>query len=129
MLVSFSSTVIAIFLFVASRPDMLPTNWQRITYYTFMFLWAGFTILLLLSLRHVFPATWDFHTKVDFMLTSGLFLRRMAFYNLALMVTSLSFIVIVFIISPVSTGISDKLFGTSALKSKVEAVELKRDSS
>jgi hypothetical protein len=47
----------------------------------------------------------------DFMLTAELFLRRMGRYNLALMATIGSFMAIVFVLSPISAVISDKIFG------------------
>ena len=65
---------------------------------------------LLWTLKHKFPPTWEFHAKYDFILTAELFLRRMGSYNLALMATIGSFMAIIFVLSPVSAVISDKLF-------------------
>jgi hypothetical protein len=113
MLISFSSTLMAILLFIANKPEMLPNLWQQVSYYAAMFLWMSFTMWLLYSLHHQFPPTWEFHTKRDFMITSNLYLRRMGIYNLTLIATIVSFIAIVLVLSPVSAVISDKLFQTA----------------
>jgi hypothetical protein len=110
MLVSFSGTLIALFLFVANRPKMLPYVWQQWAFYTVVAAWSLSTMVLLWSLKHIFPPTWEFHKKNDFMLTSELFLRRMGLYNITLLITILSFLSLLIVLSPISATISDKLF-------------------
>jgi len=110
MLISFSGTLIAILLFIANRPEMLPYIWQQVMFYCIMSTWSLSTIALLWSLKHTFPPTWEFHKKYDFMLTSELFLRRMGLYNITLAVTIVSFLMLLVVLSPISATISDKLF-------------------
>jgi hypothetical protein len=110
MLISFSGTLIALFLFVANRPEVLPMLWQQWVFYSVILAWVISTMHLLWELKHKFPPTWEYHTKYDFMLTAELFLKRMGSYNLALMATIISFMAIAFVLSPISATISDKLF-------------------
>lgn len=110
MLISFSGILIALLLFVASKPNVLPMVWQQWVFYCVMLIWVISTMHLLWSLKHKFPPTWDFMSKNDFMLTAELFLRRMGSYNLALMAAIISFLTIAFVLSPISTVISDKIF-------------------
>ena len=110
MLISFSGTLIALSLFVANRPDVLPAPWQQWVFYSVMFIWVLSTMHLLWSLKHSFPPTWEFQEKYDFVLTAELFLRRMGSYNIALIATILSFVTIVVVLSPISAIASDKLF-------------------
>lgn len=110
MLISFSGILIALFLFVANKPDVLSNAWQKWVFYCIMLLWVVSTLNLLWSLKHKFPATWDFMQKQDFILTAELFLRRMGNYNVALMAAIFSFLTIAFVLSPISAVISDKIF-------------------
>ena len=110
MLISFSGLLIALLLFVANKPNVLPMTWQQWVFYSVMLVWVISTMHLLWSLKHKFPPTWEFHTKYDFILTAELFLKRMGSYNLALMAAIGSFITIVFVISPISAVLSDKIF-------------------
>ena len=110
MLISFSGTLIAILLFIANRPEMLPYAWQQWIFYSVMGAWSASTMALLWSLKHKFPPTWEFHKKYDFILTSELFLRRMGLYNVSLAVTIVSFFALLVVLSPISATISDKLF-------------------
>ena len=110
MLISFSGILIALLLFIANKPNVLPMIWQQWVFYCVMLVWVISTMHLLWSLKHKFPPPWEFHTKYDFILTAELFLRRMGSYNLALMATIGSFMAIVFVLLPISTVISDKLF-------------------
>jgi hypothetical protein len=110
MLISFSGTLIAILLFVANRPQMLPYTWQQWTFYSVMAAWSISTLTLLWSLKHTFPPVWEFHQKYDFMLTAELFLRRMGLYNITLAVTIASFFALLVVLAPISATVSDKLF-------------------
>jgi len=110
MLISFSGTLIALCLFVANNPNVLSLTWQPWVFYLVMLVWVLSTMHLLWSLKHKFPPIWEFHAKYDFILTAELFLQRMGSYNIALMSTIFSFMTIVFVLSPVSAKISDKLF-------------------
>lgn len=110
MLISFSGILIALLLFIASKPEVLPMIWQQWVFYCVMFVWVISTMHLLWSLKHKFPPTWEFHTKYDFILTAELFLKRMGSYNLALVATISSFMAIVFVLMPISAVMSDKLF-------------------
>jgi hypothetical protein len=110
MLMSFSGTIITIFLFIATRSDALLASWQKTIYYITMSIWVMATMSLLYSLKHTFPAPWEYHTEDDFMLTASLFLRRMGLYNICLFVTIGSFLIITYLLLPISTELHDKLF-------------------
>lgn len=117
MLTTFSGTLIALSLFVANKPDMLPALWQQYVYYIVMLVWVLTTMHLLWTLKHKLPPVWDFYQKSDFMLTAELFLQRMGSYNVALMAAIGSFIATAFVLSPLSAVVSDKIFNADTTHS------------
>lgn len=117
MLITFSGTLIALSLFVASRPDVLPALWQQYVYYAVMMFWVLTTMHLLWTLKHKLPPVWDFFRKDDFVLTAELFLQRMGSYNIALMAAIGSFVAIAFVLSPLSAVVSDKIFHAPVVRS------------
>lgn len=111
ILMSFSSVLIAFSLYIATNPRLLSTHWQRSGFYFALMIWVAAMLLLLFSLRHRLPAPWKFGSRSDLDDTIKLFLRRMGYYNLALLASIICFLIILILLAPISVSAVDHIFG------------------
>jgi hypothetical protein len=105
-----TSMFIAICLFIVTRPSVLSHEWQQWLFYSLLFIWSGFIVNLMWSLRHQLPYPWDFGTENDLDFTIRLYFMRMRRYNEALLVTCICFILILFLIAPITAELADVIF-------------------
>jgi hypothetical protein len=111
VLTTFSSMLIALSLFIVSKPEILPYTWQQWSFYAEIFIWSISTVSLLWSLKHDLPSPRKFGTEDDFKFTARLYVKRMGRYNIALLVTVVCFVTTLLLLSPIY--MLDKLFHIS----------------
>jgi hypothetical protein len=111
ILMSFSGILIAVFLFAANNPRIITSSWQRWGVYASLTVWIVTIVRLLLSLRHQLPPPWEFGSDYDIDTTIKIFIRRMGYYNLALVASTICFVVIFILLAPIGASLADHIFG------------------
>jgi len=111
MLMSFSGILIAISLYIATNPNLLPALWQRCGFYTALLFWVISILRLLWSLKHMLPSPSTYGTEIDFRMTARLFLGRMGLYNILLINCMVSFSIMMVLLTPISATFVDAIFG------------------
>lgn len=111
VLMSFAGILMAVSLFVAVNPRLLPAVWQKVGFYSVMAIWAFAVLRMLASLIQFMPPPSTYATEEDFLFTADLYLWRMARYNFALVASECCFVSLLLFVAPFHATIADHLFG------------------
>lgn len=105
-LMTFSTIIIAISVYIGFNPRLLPNAFQQAIFYIDLLVWIVSTLLLLYSLRHELPPSCQFHKRDDFTFTARLYVRRLGFYNIFLITCMICFMILAALLIPISIQVT-----------------------
>jgi hypothetical protein len=110
VLLNFNSILLVLILFAAKLRWSSSSSWHKVTFYVVIITWAASNTWLMFSIKHKFPKPHEFAKETDFRITADLYIRRMAIYNVTLILSLLLFLIITVVaLFPFYIGLEDKV--------------------